>query len=81
MPLDSNVGQSPPSQDWGLCRAVGWKLKLCVLPKKCILTGKPLWGKLAYHAENWITGPGDPVVQHFWVERNQFLIWNLKGRK
>ena len=75
-----SVGQSPPSQDWGLKRACGWKLKLCWTPKKCFLSGKDLWGKRAYHGENWITGPGDPVINHYWIEKNEFLIsfTNLK---
>lgn len=79
--FDGNVQQSPPSDDWGLNRAKWWELKLCWLPKRCFLTGKLLWGKYAYHGENWITGPGEPVVNHYWIERNEFMIWNLKGRK
>ena len=61
-----------------LNRAKRWELKLCWLPKKCYLTGKPLWGKLAYHGERWITGPGSPVVQHYWIDKHEFLIWQLK---
>jgi hypothetical protein len=76
-----NVQASPPSEDWGLNRARHWKLKLCVAPHRCFLSGKMLWGKQAYYGENWITGPGDPVVQKYWIEKHEFLIWNLKGRK
>ena len=77
MPLD-DVTQAPPSQDWGLNRTRGWKLKMCWAPKKCFLTTKPLWGKWSYYGENWITGPGEPVVQEYWIERNEFLVWQLK---
>ncbi len=80
MPLDDNVTQPPPSEDWGLCRAQYWKLKLCWLPKKCFITGKTLWGEFAYHGERWITGPGEPIVEHYWIEKTEFLIWNLKGK-
>jgi hypothetical protein len=66
---------------WGLQKVNEWKLKLCWLPKKCHLSKKPLWGKYAYHGERWITGPGEPIVEHYWIERTEFLIWNLKGRK
>jgi hypothetical protein len=76
MPMDNL--QSPKQKDWGLCRVQYWKLKLCWHPKKCYLTGKPLWGKQAYHGERWITGPGEPVVEHYWIEKSQFLIWQLK---
>jgi hypothetical protein len=80
MPLDDVVA-SPLSEDWGLQRAQNWKLKLCWLPKNCHLSAKPLWGKRAYRGENWITGPGEPIVQKYWIDRNEFLMWNLKGRK
>lgn len=85
MPLDnsfdSEVQGSPPSEDYGLSRAGFWKLKLCWLPKKCFLTGKDLWGKRAYRGERWITGPGEPIVEYYWIEKHQFMFWNLKGKK
>ncbi len=81
MPLDSFVGQSPPSEDHGLSRATGWKLKLCWLPKKCFLTERQLWGKYAYHGVRMITGPGEPVYVDYWIEKNEFLLWNLKGKR
>jgi hypothetical protein len=80
MPLD-NILSSPPSEDWSLRRAQYWKLKLCWLPKKCFITGKTLWGKLAYRGERWITGPGEPIMEEYWIEKTEFLIWNLKGRQ
>jgi hypothetical protein len=73
MPLDNTL-----TQDWGLNRAAYWALKFCWWPQTCFLTGKKLWGRYAYHGENWITGPGDPVVQYYWIERNEFLIWQIK---
>lgn len=79
--MDSIVTQSPISEDWGLKRVSNWKLKLCWFPKKCFLTKKSLWGDTAYYGENWITGPGDPVVVKYWIDRNEFIIWNLKGKK
>lgn len=79
MPMDSSVSQSPLSEDWGLRRAVGWKLKLCWSPRTCFLSGKKLWGKRAYHGENWITGPGDPAVQEYWIDKKEYIMWRLKG--
>lgn len=76
----SDVQQSPLSDDWGLKRAGNWRLQICWLPRKCFISEKPLWGKLAYHGERLITGPGEPVVEHYWLDRNEFIIWNLKGR-
>jgi hypothetical protein len=78
--LDHNTTptQSPPSEDWRLGRTKNWELKICWLPKKCYLSGRPLWGRLAYHGERWITGPGEPVVEHYWIEKNEFIMWQLK---
>jgi hypothetical protein len=77
--FDSMVTQSPLEEDWGLNKAQNWKLKLCwVKPRNCFLTGKPLWGKRAYHGVRTIHGPGEPVYEDYWIDRDQFLLWNLK---
>jgi len=73
-----DVLQAPPSEDWELQRIGVWKLKLCWFPKKCYLSGKKIWGKYAYHGERWITGPGEPIVVNYWIDRNEFLIWKIK---
>lgn len=76
--LDSGPDQSPPSEDWGLNRAQRWDLKFCWLPKECFLTGQKLWGKLAYRGIRWIHGPGEPIEQIYWVDKDEFLLWNLR---
>ena len=76
-----SVTQSPLSEDWGLSRAKGWELKLCWLPRKCFLSKKPLWGKLAYVADRYIHGPGEPVIETYWIEKSEFIFWNLRGKK
>lgn len=81
MPQDMSVSQSPISDDWGLRRATGWTLKLCWLPKKCFLSGKDLWGKRAYYGERWITGPGEPVMEPYWIDKKEFLLWQIKGQR
>ena len=78
--MSDEVQASPPSEDWGLNRARGWKLRFCWTPQKCFLSGKPLWGKRAYHGVRMITGPGEPVYEDYWISRDDFIIWNLKGR-
>lgn len=78
--MSDEIQQAPLSEDWGLNRAVGWKLKLCWTPKNCFLSGKKLWGKRAYQGINMITGPGEPVIEEYWLEKSEFLFWNLKGR-
>lgn len=78
--MDSGVQVAPPWEDWGFKKVQRWELKFCWRPKKCFLTDEDLWGKFAYHGERWITGPGEPIVEHYWVEKNEFLISRLKGR-
>ena len=76
-----DVQQVHHPDNWGLRRASYWKLTFCWLPKRCYLTGKKLWGCRAYRGENWITGPGEPLMLSYWIEKTEFLVWNLKGRQ
>jgi hypothetical protein len=75
--MSDDILQSSLSDDYGLNKARGWKLKLCWLPKKCFLSSKVLWGKNAYHAQRIITGPGDPVIEDYWLEKFEFMKWQL----
>ena len=78
MANDMDVQQSPRHEDWGLNKVVDWKLKRCWVPQECFLTGQRLWGKQAYHGTRIITGPGTPVIDHYYVERDEFILWKLK---
>ena len=62
---------------WGLSRARDWRLILCILPKTCHLTGKKLWGKRCYKGTRVITGPGDPVIEDYYIEKFEFMKWQL----
>jgi len=72
-PLECN------NRDWGLHRVKAWDLKLCLWPRTCVLSGQQLWAQQAYHGVRWIHGPGKPVEEEYWIERNEFVIWKLKG--
>jgi len=76
--ITMSVTQAPQAEDWGLSRASEWKLELCWTPQTCFLTGQQLWFRYAFHGTRLITGPGDPVVDHYWINRNEFIMWNLK---
>lgn len=65
---------------WELKKASEWKLKLCWFPKKCYISKKQLWGQYAYYSKRLITGPGDAILVDYWIEKNEFLMWNLKER-
>tara|TARA_R110000823_G_scaffold271722_1_gene391116 strand:+ start:952 stop:1296 length:345 start_codon:yes stop_codon:yes gene_type:complete len=66
------------SNDWGLNRITGWKLKRCWFPRRCFLTGKKLWSKHAYYGVNWIHGPGETITEPYWVDSDEFIMWQLK---
>ncbi len=72
-PLECN------DRNWGLNRAKAWELKLCWLPRTCFLSGQQLWGQQAYHGVRWIHGPGEPEEEEYWIAKNEFVIWKLKG--
>lgn len=73
-----HVQASPPSEDWGLNRVKYWDIKFSWLPRKCFLSGKPLWGKFAYYGVRYIHGPGEPIIDTYWIDRHEYLIWQLK---
>ena len=78
MPMDSPT-QSPPSENWGLNhRGVKWHLHFCWLPSKCFLTDKNIWLKKCYKGTRMITGPGEPVSVDYYIDKHEFLLWQLK---
>lgn len=64
-------------RDWYYNRAV-WQQRLCVLPRRCDLSGRWLWGK-HYRGVGTITGPGEPVIYHFWHHKDEHLVYRLTG--
>lgn len=75
--MGDEVQQSPREEDWGLQKARDWKLSLCFTPRTCFLTGKQLFGKRCYKGTRVITGPGEPVIEHYFVEKFEFMKWQL----
>jgi len=54
------------------------ELKFTFLPKQCNLTGNRIWLKYAYRINAVWTGPGTPVVETRWHNKNEHIIWKLK---
>ena len=75
--IDDAVIQVLRREDWGLNRVNYWEYKLCWWPQTCFLGGKQLWGKRAYFGERYIHGPGEPVVQDYWISKEEFVVWQL----
>jgi hypothetical protein len=55
------------------------ELKWCWWPRSCSESGRLLWFTFAYRATRMWTGPGTPVFEHRWYDRNEFIILRLKG--
>jgi len=71
MPTDYNDERFLSQKDY--------RLKWCLWPRRCYVTGKWIWLTLAYCARYVITGPGDPAIWTRWYSREEMLILKLKG--
>jgi hypothetical protein len=58
-----------------------WKSKFALWPQRCVISGRCIFFETAYQGTAIYTGPGEPVYEHHWIEKNEFLLWNLKGKK
>lgn len=63
----------------GFYRRADWLLKFSWLPQRCCKTGKLIWLRKSYRGTVVWTGPGEPVVETRWVDKDRFLILKLKG--
>ena len=55
-----------------------WQLKWSLLPRRCELSGRTLWFRLAYQGVLIIYGPGDPVTEVRWHDPDEHLLWRLR---
>ena len=62
-----------------LKQAKDWHLKFALVPRQCAVSGQRIWLEPAYRGTRVITGPGTPVVEHYWINRIEFMIWRLKN--
>ena len=75
MPLDSLMWSNEDFKR----RCVGWKLCIPFWPQRCHFSKKLLWLERAYLGVGMIAGPGEPVFEYRWIEKNEFLIQRIKG--
>lgn len=62
---------------WNHC--IGKELLFSFLPRKCYYSKKPIWLTRAYRVTSMWTGPGTPVFDSRWIDKNEYLIKELKG--
>jgi hypothetical protein len=75
MPLDSLMWSDNDFKR----RCIGWSLTRSFIPRRCYYTGKYLWFKKAYLGTAVLTGPGDPIIEHRWCIKDQYLFLKIKG--
>jgi hypothetical protein len=76
MPLDTLM--NTPDEAFKR-RCVGWSLEYSLLPRRCYYTGKYIWLTKAYKGTSMLTGPGEPIFEHRWCDREQYLFLKIKG--
>lgn len=78
MMLGANYGaqQEPQSYDPFIDRA-SFDYAYSIWPRRCYNTGRWIWGR-AVLGRNFITGPGEPVVEDRWYHRHEAMIMMLK---
>ena len=59
-------------------RCLGAELKFAWWPRRCYLTNKLVWLKFGYKMTRMITGPGEPIYQTRWHDKDEHIIWQLK---
>ena len=60
-------------------RCIGTEYKFALIPQRCYITGKRLWLKNAYKQTAMIAGPGEPLFEYRWYDKDEFLVARIKG--
>jgi hypothetical protein len=58
---------------------IGTKLEFIFFPRKCFFSNKILWLELAYKQTAIYSGPGEPIFEDRWYDKNEFLMAKIKG--
>jgi hypothetical protein len=59
-------------------RIVGRKLKFALIPRRCYVTKRIIWLESAYCVTSMTTGPGEPLFEYYWFDKDEYLIARLK---
>ena len=74
MPLDKLFDNDPFKR-----RCAGWEVKYSLWPRRCYYTEKLLWFTLAYRGTSILTGPGEPIFEYRWCNKESYLFLKIKG--
>ena len=68
----------PEAKLWGFKRIKDWKLVFCLYPRTCVFSKKLIWFKYCYKGSLMIAGPGDPIIEIYYVDKHEFILHKLK---
>ena len=78
MPMDGHVSGGNWQDRVFYDRAI-WYLEFTWLPRKCALSRKLIWFTRAYRGLVMYSGPGEPVMEFRWINKNEFIMAKLRG--
>lgn len=56
-----------------------WTYKFALIPKRCAKTNKWMWMQTVAQAHCMYTGPGDPIHEYRYIDKNEFFMLQLQG--
>ena len=73
------MGKGYFEKDQGLNYVKNWRLKYCIIPRRCWLTKRWCMFKYMYVGSNYFNSPvtGVHFSEYYYVEAKQFLLWRL----
>ena len=57
-----------------------WYCKFAWLPKRSYISNKRIWLEKGYKGTRLIAGPGEPVIDHKWLTKDEYLFARLRGK-
>ena len=76
MPLDKLMYSTRFNESF--VKRATWHVKFAWRPQRCWISGRWLWLTKAYKGTAMWLGPGAPVFEHHWIDKNQYLMAKLK---
>lgn len=56
-----------------------WYKEFVWWPRRCWISNRWIWLTQAYQGVAIWTGPGTPMFEYHWVDRDQYLMEKIKG--
>ena len=64
--------------EW-LDRRTTWELKFAIWLRCCVKSNKLIWFTFGYKGTEIIAGPDYPIINHFWLTKDEFTLLFLAG--